>query len=175
MRSKTIKGLVNLSQKILSCWASRTDKMSGLCPRQHFRHRAEDRKGQLLCSCARIAVFQHRRGTPSINWLKVLSSFANSPPKRGPDRCRLGPHRCADFQRLIKEIERNQAGSGFTALLGPALRRARLCSRRAHAGDLRWFVSNRLRCCPVARSFATSVGRASRRSYLDHSCPHNLM
>jgi hypothetical protein len=25
MRSKTMKGLVNLSQKILNCWASRTD------------------------------------------------------------------------------------------------------------------------------------------------------
>src|ERR1700720_2071657 len=46
MRSKTMKGLVNLSQKILNCWASRTAKMSGLCPRQHFRRRAEDRKGK---------------------------------------------------------------------------------------------------------------------------------
>jgi hypothetical protein len=50
-----MKGLVNLSQKILNCWASRTAKMSGLGPRQHFRHRAEDRKGELLCSCAMIA------------------------------------------------------------------------------------------------------------------------
>src|SRR5580704_10965451 len=54
-----------------------------------------ENRPEILCKmAARLGTcISASKGDPPINWLKALSSFANSPPKRGPDRRRLGPHR----------------------------------------------------------------------------------
>jgi hypothetical protein len=57
-------------------------------------------------------ILQHRGGTPPINWLKPLSCFVDSPPRRGLGRRRLGPHPRDDFARLFKRIGQNSVGSG---------------------------------------------------------------
>jgi hypothetical protein len=87
---------------------------SGIVPQKAGRETAE-LHGRDVELGRPVAVFQHRRRTPPINWFKRLIYFTNSLPKRGPDRHRFGTPSRYTFQRLIKEIERNQVGSGFDA------------------------------------------------------------
>jgi acetyltransferase len=53
---------------------------------------------------SRLIVFQHRRGTPPINCLKILSCLADLPLGRGHDRRPLGPHQSVIFARFINWI-----------------------------------------------------------------------
>ena len=50
----------------------------------------------------RSGVFQHRGETPPIDCLKVLACFTYSPPRWGPNRRRLGPHRSVILTNVSK-------------------------------------------------------------------------